>query len=63
MLAKMNESLLFSPMKGKEISSRLKQSANAFSPMLVTLSGTIILVKPEQPLKAKLPILIILSGI
>ena len=32
-------------------------------PILVTLSGIVMLVRPVQPLKAKLPILITLSGI
>ena len=41
----------------------LSQLSNAESPMLVTLSGIIMLVKPVQPLNAKLPILATLSGI
>ena len=41
----------------------LVQEKNVQSPMLVTLSGIAILVKPEQEAKALLPMLATLSGI
>jgi hypothetical protein len=39
------------------------QPENAPPPMLVTLSGIVMLVRPLQPLNAKCPMLVTLSGI
>ena len=43
--------------------TRLVQYLNASSPILVTLSGIVMLVRLSQPKNASLPILVTLSGI
>jgi hypothetical protein len=42
---------------------KLVQFKNAFSPMLVTLSGIVIFVKLVQKLNAQAPMVVTLSGI
>ena len=53
----------FSPTKGIVRDSRDEQPLKADEPMVVTLSGMVMLVSPLQPRKAFWPMLIKLSGI